>query len=204
MRYSIPTCWDEIRTKYLNIPSLFQGCGSRNGMTKADSLHSTHCSIWFFLHWDILQGLGTQDSFPGGSPRLNRDILLTHHPLHLMGTLYHGEGLMTTSLSARGPQTSTPHLVLRGSCPGAGMTGEDSGPQPPAGDSGYPRAGREVAPRPAEREGSAGGEWPCRASPINSPRRGGGGRSPRSRRRRSCRRRRSGRGHSQHRGQRPR
>lgn len=135
---------------------------------------------------------------------LNRDILLTHHPLHLMGTLYHGEGLMTTSLSARGPQTSTPHLVLRGSCPGTGMTGEDSGPQPPAGDSGYPRAGREVAPRPAEREGSAGGEWPCRASPINSPRRGGGGRSPRSRRRRSCRRRRSGRGHSQHRGQRPR
>ena len=59
MRYSIPTCWDEIRTKYLNIPSLFQGCGSINGMTKADSLHSTHCSIWFFLHWDILQGSGT-------------------------------------------------------------------------------------------------------------------------------------------------
>lgn len=135
---------------------------------------------------------------------LDRDILLTHHPLHLMGTLYHCEVPITTSLSARGPQTSTPHLVLRGSCPGAGMTGENSGPQPPAGDSGYPRAGREVAPRPAEREGSAGGEWPCRASPINSPRRGGGGRSPRSRRRRSCRRRRSGRGHSQHRGQRPR
>lgn len=88
MRYSIPTCWDEIRTKYLNIPSLFQGCGSRNGITKADSLHSAHCSIWFFLHWDILQGSGTQDSFPGGSPMAEQG-----HPAHPPSSASHGHTL---------------------------------------------------------------------------------------------------------------
>lgn len=204
MWYSIPTCSDDIRTKYLNISSLFPGYGAKNGVIKADSLHATQCFMCFFLHWDILQNSDTQD-FPRWKP--NGWTSCSPTVLCISWALYHGEGSITTFLSARGPQTSTPHLALRGSCPGAGMIGENSEPQPPAGDSGYPRPGREAAPRPAEREGSAGGEWPCRASPINSPRRGGGGRSPRSRRRRSRRRRRrcrrSGRGHSQHRGQRP-
>lgn len=87
--------------------------------------------------------------------------------------------------------------------------GDPPAPNPPSprrGEGGTLRGETPAPPSHAGRAGQRREEWPAGAAPINSPRRGGGGRSRRSRRCRRCRRRcrrRAGRGQSQHRGQRP-
>lgn len=156
--------------------------------------------MWVFvLYWDILQGSDTQDSYPGRSPAAEQG-----DPLHLMSTLprwgAHNNFSLCPGAPDEYPSPRTERQLPGGRDDWRELGAPAAGGRTPA----TPAQGGRQRRGPRRGRGALGGEWPCRASPINSPRRGGGGRSPRSRRRRSRRRRRrSGSGHSQHRGQRP-
>lgn len=171
---------------------------------KIDSVQSAWCPTCFFVLGHptvLLTVLWRPGTFPSWKlDGLTWRLCSSSHSPCLMGTLSFGEapviapGWPSSVLFPRGlhpaPAPSSlwptfrgdgPRGLTRGECPRAGPSLGAVGGRPRP-----PRAGRGGRAEARGEGGQRRGEWPGRPGPINSPRRGGGGRSRRSRRRR-CR-----------------